>query len=99
MPKQALTLLVLASSLALLSMAARADGGAVRVHNKSSATVTVNSESGYCCTADSGDTCSCVLTVGKHTLKAQWHDDDYTQVFNVDVPADGYDLNLSDNNP
>ena len=67
MPKQALTLLVLASSLALLSMAARADGGAVRVHNKSSATVTVNSESGYCCTADSGDTCSCVLTVGKYT--------------------------------
>lgn len=90
-------LTVLAGSL--LAAAAHADGGAVRVHNGTSTTVTVNYDGGYCCTADAGDTCSCVVSVGKHTLQATRHDDNHKQGYDVDVPADGYDLNLSDGNP
>lgn len=81
-----------------ISNRALADGGAIRVHNNSSTTVTVNSESGYCCTADSGDTCSCVVSTGKHKLTTQRHDNSQTRVETVDVPAEGFDFNLNDTN-
>ena len=76
-----------------------ADGGAVRVHNGTSTTVTVNAESGYCCTADAGDICSCVLSLGAHKLVATRHDTNPTRTENVQVPADGYDFMLSDGSP
>lgn len=75
------------------------DGGAIRVHNGTSATVTVNAESGYCCTADSGDICSCVLSLGEHTLTAKRHDNDHIRTEKVIVPVDGFDFQLSDGNP
>lgn len=88
-------------SVALVAAATSvwADGGAVRVHNNTSTTVTVNAESGYCCTADSGDVCSCVLSQGAHTLTATRHDSDAKRVEKVNVPADGYDFLLNDGNP
>lgn len=76
-----------------------ADGGAVRVHNNTSTTVTVNAESGYCCTADSGDVCTCVLSQGVHTLTATRHDSNVKRVEEVNVPADGYDFLLTDGSP
>lgn len=84
---------------ALGSSWAWADGGAVRVHNAASAAITVNSEVGYGCTADAGDTCSFVMAVGRHKLKAERHDNNRIQSYDVTVPADGFDLNLADGNP
>ena len=85
--------------IALATPSAYADGGAVRVHNNTSTTVTVNAESGYCCTADSGDVCSCVLSQGIHTLTATRHDSNAKRVKEVNVPADGYDFLLTDGSP
>ena len=76
-----------------------ADGGAVRVHNDDSATVTVNSDEGYGCTADPGDTCSFVMSVGRHHLTATNHDTGNKREQDADVPAEGYDFNLSEGNP
>lgn len=97
--KRLIVAMLLVSITVFGSASAYADGGAIRVHNNTSTTVTVNTESGYCCTADSGDTCSCVVTTGKHTLKAERHDTNKTRVESVVVPADGYDFNLSEGNP
>lgn len=91
--------ILLAATLAAASLPAYSDGGAVRVHNNTSTTVTVNADSGYCCTADSGDVCSCVLAVGSHKLVATRHDSNATRTENVQVPAEGYDFVLSDGNP
>ncbi|HEV2173614.1 MAG TPA: hypothetical protein VGR71_08605 [Nitrospira sp.] len=90
---------IVSVALAAAATSVWADGGAVRVHNKTSTTVTVNAESGYCCTADSGDICSCVLPQGIHTLTATRHDSDAKRVEKVDVPADGYDFLLTDGSP
>ena len=91
--------ILLAITSAAVTVPVYADGGAVRVHNNTSTTVTVNAESGYCCTADSGDVCSCVLSVGAHKLVATRHDSNVTRTENVQVPAEGYDFVLSDGNP
>lgn len=100
MRNKKLTIAMLLVSIATFGSAGvYADGGAIRVHNNTSTTVTVNTEGGYCCTADSGDTCSCVVATGKHTLNAERHDTNKTRVENVVVPADGYDFNLSEGNP
>jgi hypothetical protein len=97
--KRLIVTTLLVSITAFGSASVYADGGAIRVHNNTSTTVTVNTEGGYCCTADSGDTCTCVVTTGKHTLKAERHDTNKTRVEQVDVPADGFDFNLSDGSP
>lgn len=91
--------LVICALAALYFAAALGDGGALRVHNNTSATVTVNAESGYCCTADAGDACSCVLSLGEHTLTATRHDNNGTRTQKVIVTADGFDFQLADGNP
>lgn len=87
------------AAIVLAAGSAYADGSSVRVHNQTRTTVTVNTESGYGCTADSGDTCSFAISSGKHTLKAQRHDSGAIREQTVDVPAGGYDFQLSDGNP
>ena len=91
--------LLLAAGISLASITAVADGGAVRVHNDDSATVTVNTDEGYGCTADPGDTCSFVMSVGRHHLTATNHDTGNKWKQDADVPAEGYDFNLSEGNP
>lgn len=76
-----------------------ADGGAVRVHNDDSATVTVNTDEGYGCTANPGDTCSFVMSLGKHHLIATNHDTGKRREQDADITAGGYDFNLSNGNP
>lgn len=71
----------------------------MRVHNDTSSSVTVNSEVGYGCTADAGDTCSFTIAVGKHTLKAKRSDNGKTRTEEVNVTADPYDFDLKDGNP
>lgn len=83
---------------AVFTGAVLADSGAVRPHNNASATVTVSAESGVSCTADPGDTCSFVVSVGRHHLVAVRHDNDARYELDADVSADGFDLNLSDAN-
>ncbi|HEX2669063.1 MAG TPA: hypothetical protein VHP13_11880 [Gammaproteobacteria bacterium] len=83
----------------LFVTAAWADSGTVRVHNDDSATVTVNTDEGYGCTADAGRECSFAMSVGKHHLTSTNHDTGNKREEDVDVTADGYDLNLSEGNP
>ncbi|HSN18351.1 MAG TPA: hypothetical protein VLV87_09070 [Gammaproteobacteria bacterium] len=90
---------ILYLALAATATTVYANGGAVRVHNNTSTTVTVNAENGYCCTADAGDECTCVLSLGPHTLTATRHDSDANRVEKVNVPAEGYDFVLTDGNP
>lgn len=76
-----------------------ADGGIVRVHNNDSATVTVNTDEGYGCTADAGRECTIPMSLGKHHLTSTNHDTNNKREDDVDMTADGYDLNLSEGNP
>lgn len=89
----------LAIGLALVSTGAWSDGGAVRVHNDDTATVTVNTDEGYGCTADAGDTCSFVTSIGKHHLTATNHDTGNKREQDANITPDGYDFNLSAGNP
>lgn len=50
--KRLIVAMLLVSIASLGSMNVHADSGAIRVHNSISTTVTVNTESGYCCTAE-----------------------------------------------
>lgn len=83
----------------LAAGAVSADGGAVRVHNQDTATVTVNTDEGYGCTADPGDTCAFVMSIGKHHLTATNHDTGNKREQDAAITADGYDFNLSEGNP
>jgi hypothetical protein len=53
---------------ALVPTTARAAG--VVIHNHTSGRVTVEIDGGYCCTAESGDDCSCAASDGTHVFKA-----------------------------